>query len=244
MGALFVGWDVGAWNCDRNRESRDALCVLEERDDLPAVVGTPSWGNLRPLLVSHRGAALVDQLLRAAGVEAVPGQEVTIAIDAALGWPRAMLELATAGKIVAVPDKADSNPYLFRAQDRALFQKGLRPLSAVRDMIGSQSTKGIHFLSAAELSRTSVGVWRRDGTVAVETYPAAAGRNTELESLAAKLMNTVVGKAKSHGDAWQKDVRDAVRCALVARLHHREPQRLQSPGTDADAAEGWIWLPA
>ena len=25
---LFIGWDVGGWNCDKNPTSRDALVVL------------------------------------------------------------------------------------------------------------------------------------------------------------------------------------------------------------------------
>lgn len=26
---LLIGWDVGGWNCDRNRLSRDALVVVD-----------------------------------------------------------------------------------------------------------------------------------------------------------------------------------------------------------------------
>lgn len=48
-----------------------------------------------------------------------------------------MIELVTTGVVVEVPPEADKNPDLFRAQDLALFTKGHRPLSMVRDMIGS-----------------------------------------------------------------------------------------------------------
>jgi hypothetical protein len=27
--SFFIGWDVGGWNCDKNRESRDALVILD-----------------------------------------------------------------------------------------------------------------------------------------------------------------------------------------------------------------------
>lgn len=31
---LFIGWDVGAWNCDKNPISRDALVVLDSQRNL------------------------------------------------------------------------------------------------------------------------------------------------------------------------------------------------------------------
>jgi hypothetical protein len=39
-----VGWDVGAWNCDKNPNSRDALVVLDEAGQC---AGKPWRGNLR-----------------------------------------------------------------------------------------------------------------------------------------------------------------------------------------------------
>jgi hypothetical protein len=36
---LFMGWDVGGWNCDRNPASRDALVVLDAERRL---VGKPA----------------------------------------------------------------------------------------------------------------------------------------------------------------------------------------------------------
>ncbi|GAB4215627.1 MAG: hypothetical protein OHK0013_41380 [Sandaracinaceae bacterium] len=100
---LFLGWDVGAWNCDRNRESRDALCALEMGASGPLLVGTPWRGNLRDVLVAHEGSALVDALLRQLNVAADEAQHVTIAIDTLLGWPRRMIELVTAGAVIEVP---------------------------------------------------------------------------------------------------------------------------------------------
>lgn len=26
----FIGWDVGAWDCDKNSNSRDAILILDE----------------------------------------------------------------------------------------------------------------------------------------------------------------------------------------------------------------------
>jgi hypothetical protein len=63
MSDLFLGWDVGAWNCDRNRESRDALCTVELGESGPVVVGKPWRGNVRDLLVTYEGSALIEALL-------------------------------------------------------------------------------------------------------------------------------------------------------------------------------------
>ncbi len=42
--SYFVGWDVGAWNCDKNGTSRDAIVILDEQR---VIVGEPWRGNLR-----------------------------------------------------------------------------------------------------------------------------------------------------------------------------------------------------
>lgn len=245
MSDLFLGWDVGAWNCDRNRESRDAVCALEVGASGPRVVGQPWRGNFRDLLVAHEGSALIDALLRRLDVATDRTRHLTVAIDTPLGWPRRMIELVTTGAVVEVPPEADKNPYLFRAQDLALFTKGHRPLSMVRDMIGSQSTKGIHFLQRARLLPAGTGVWGRDSTVAIETYPAAAVRDVEVARLTSQLLADLIGREnKQRSDAWQADIRDAISCALVALLHRSQPERLEAPDEGADATEGWIWLPA
>lgn len=41
---MFIGWDVGGWNCDKNPTSRDALVVL---DAAGTKIGQPWRGNLR-----------------------------------------------------------------------------------------------------------------------------------------------------------------------------------------------------
>jgi hypothetical protein len=104
---LFVGWDVGAWNCDRNRESRDALCALEVGESGPVVVGKPWRGNIRDLLVAHEGRALVDALLLLLEISVDDRRHVTFAIDTPLGWPRRMIELVTMGLVVDVPPFID-----------------------------------------------------------------------------------------------------------------------------------------
>ncbi|MDH4562290.1 hypothetical protein [Pseudomonas sp. BN411] len=41
---IFIGWDVGGWNCDKNPASRDALVVIDSQRQIQ---GKPWRGNLR-----------------------------------------------------------------------------------------------------------------------------------------------------------------------------------------------------
>ena len=47
-GKIFIGWDVGGWNCDNNPKSRDAMVVLNAERQ---IVGKPWRGNLRLSLI-------------------------------------------------------------------------------------------------------------------------------------------------------------------------------------------------
>lgn len=48
MRHYYIGWDVGAWNGDRNAASRDAIVIL---DAARRVIGTRGRGNLRERMV-------------------------------------------------------------------------------------------------------------------------------------------------------------------------------------------------
>lgn len=243
MDDLFLGWDVGAWNCDRNQKSRDAMCAVAAQGRVPSIVGYPWRGNLRELMASFEGDALIQAMLDLLAIETTAKRHVTIAIDTPLAWPRHMIALVTSGRIAKVPGDADANPYLFRKQELSLFSRGLRPLSTVRDMIGSQSVKGIHFLKRARLVPSEVGVWSHNSTVAIETYPAAV-RDVKVTRLTSKLFAGLHRREKKRrGAAWRADVRDAITCALVAWLHRRNRGRLDPPRVGVDEKEGWIWLP-
>ncbi len=99
MSDLFLGWDVGAWNCDQNRKSRDALCAIEVRESGPLVVGRPWRGNVRDVLVAE-GDALIAALMKLLDVTVDDWHHLTIAIDTPLGWPTRMLDLVRNGSIV------------------------------------------------------------------------------------------------------------------------------------------------
>lgn len=97
---LFLGWDVGAWNCDQNPRSRDALCALEIRGAEPVIVGKVWRDNLRELLCVHEGSALVDAMLKLLDVDPDKQGHLTIAIDTPLAWPKPMIDLVTAASPV------------------------------------------------------------------------------------------------------------------------------------------------
>jgi hypothetical protein len=145
---LRMGWDVRGLHCDRNKNSRDALVLLEATND--GLEALEKWRrNLRDVLVALTGTPLICEMLALRGLRQAGPLDLTIAIDTPLGWPQAMLCLANGGQPTHVPQDDDMNPYTRRATEVNLVQRGYRPLSTVRDMLGSQSTKGIHFLQAA-----------------------------------------------------------------------------------------------
>lgn len=245
---LLIGWDVGGWNCDSNPNSRDALCAIEEKERTPAVVGNWWRGNLRATLVKHKGIDLISSMLELVNVDFKEYSHVTFAIDTPLAWPNAMIELVTNGTTQMVPGNPDNNPYLFRAQERALFSTGCRPLSTVRDMIGSQSTKGIYFLNQAGLKNKSVGVWENEESSisVIETYPAVAVRNAKIKNLTMHLFAGLKQKSSKKGwaAACKTDVSDAITCALVGRYHRVYRGQLNLPPMGTQCDEGWIWLPS
>lgn len=243
---LFVGWDVGGWHCDRNRLSRDALAVLDldDKGD-PRLVGRTWRGSLRSLLGARRGEDLVNAMLGLCEAKAGDGDTVTIAIDAPLGWPAAMLALAGGGPMAQVSEKDGQNPYTRRQTELDLIQQGLAPLSSVRDMIGSQSTKAIHFLRAANLELQPGAVWRSTGAMtvsAMETYPAVALKSPVCRGYHEPLLEEVVRRNPTAG-AGLDDVRDAVACAVVAYLASQHSEAIRQPPLDYPLLEGWIILP-
>lgn len=243
----FIGWDVGAWNCDTG-DSRDALCILTENDRGPQLVGRPWRGNLRDILVAHRGRACLDDVASLCGVSLPPKFRSTIAIDTPLGWPKPMLDLLFKGTTVVVPQEADSNPYLFRATELQLFPAGHRPLSAVRDMIGSQSTKGLHFLRQLGMQQRDPHVWDAefDGATvsAIETYPSPCKNSPSLHADFHTLrVGEPIRTACRNWPNVTADIEDALICSLVARLHGKHDDSLEFPPPTIACEEGWIWLP-
>ncbi|WLD11906.1 hypothetical protein [Planctellipticum variicoloris] len=230
----FVGWDVGGWNCDKNPNSRDALAVLTVNDagDL-SVVGQVARGNIRHDINCLRD--LASLINTRCGTQIRPADEIVLAIDTPLGLPAAIGELL-GGRFFNddIPDDYSRNPYLYRQTEQWLFRRGFSPLSAIKDMIGSQATKGIHLLRKLQLHANQCGIWANDNVTAIETYPTPCRESATLMKCFEALRVAVA----------TQDRIDAVVCALVAYLFVADRNQLVAPVDDPPLSEGWIWIPA
>lgn len=229
---FFIGWDVGGWNCDTNNKSRDAIVILDSK---LTIVGSPWRGNLRECINT---ATTTRDWLKAlfAKSDTEYLEELlpfTMAIDTPLGFSDEFVGLVNQRNYVEPDAISGLNHYLFRHTERHLFQQGLKPLSAVKDMIGSQATKGMHVLAKFAPQIESCGVWTDGaGFRVIETYPAAC-RNTHA------IKTLLQGRKPFAHD----DLNDACVCALVACLFATHRSDLGEPSSDVSQREGWIWIP-
>jgi hypothetical protein len=228
-----IGWDVGGWNCDRNPASRDALVVLGPDGCL---LGQPWRGNLRKVI----NRASDSRVLLAAVAELCQVKEAAlleralIAIDTPLGFSPAFTDLVNRRVPAGEIGDSSQNPYLFRESEFQLFSRGWRPLSPVKDMIGSQATKGIHFLAKFAPEEVETALWS-DGhhLAALESYPSVCRHSPVLQK--ARLPLPPMRHA---------DMEDALWCALLAQLFLKDFSRLLPPTSAVQPGEGWIWVPA
>jgi len=81
------------------------------------------------------------------------------------------------------------NKFVFRETERTV--KGImtrNPLSAVKDQIGSQSTKAIFLLKYLGFSKTGCSHWIDEyGNIAIETYPTPVRNNKSLPKIIGSL---------------------------------------------------------
>jgi hypothetical protein len=229
--SYYMGWDVGGWNCDKNGKSRDALVIFDA--DLK-LVGNPWRGNLRQAInVAVDGADWINRLF--GFCKAVPPSrpQITLAIDTPLGFSDAFTRLVTRLDHAGEIGSSATNPYLFRYTERYLFKHGLRPLSAIKDMIGSQATKGMHVLARFTPKVQRCGVWT-DGAdlTAIEAYPSACKGSATVKDIQQRF------EPLGHDD-----LKDALTCALLAYLFAVRPETLAVPPESVSTSEGWIWVP-
>lgn len=231
--AFFIGWDVGAWNCGRNSKSRDAIVIL---DECLSVVGTPWRGNLRDCIrdANDSTAWLKALFTQCDAVYPAGSPRATMAIDTPLGFSVEFIRLVTGNGCVEPDPVSGRNHYLFRLTERVIFGRGKVPLSAIKDMIGSQATKGMHALAKFAPRLESCGVWT-DGRRfhAIETYPAACHDSA--------IISRLLEAAPSLGNADKDDARI---CAVVAHLFATQRHSLVPPPTNTSSQEGWIWIPS
>lgn len=230
----YIGWDVGGWNCDHNPKSKDAIVILDM--DLK-LMGKPWRGNLRETINSARSTGdWLRFLFKLCGADVPEGNfPCTIGIDTPLGFSEEFVALITQGKAVDEIGDSSSNAYLYRKTERYLFDKGLAPLSSIKDMIGSQSTKGMHVLSKFAPTIESCGEWTDGkGFKAIEAYPSACKKS--------KIIKSLLGRVKM-GWGTHADVNDALVCALVAYLFDNQINELNPAPASVPLGEGWIWVP-
>lgn len=240
---LYVGWDVGGWNCDSNPASRDALVVLDES---LTMVGAPWRGNLRLTLNEASSSRdLLNRLLALCDYTASGCERVVMAIDTPLALPQALLALAR-GEPVDALGRSQENPYLYRQTERWLFARGVTPLSPIKDMIGSQATKGMHFLARFAPHSVRCGQWAsaQGELLAVEGYPSPAKRSAAFAALQEKVRLPEAYVSMLHQPTpKQQDGQDACFCALLAWSLEHAPEHIAWPPAEMPAAEGWIFVP-
>jgi len=241
---LLIGWDVGGWDCDRNSRSRDAVVVL---DAGRRVLGRPWRGNLRRTINDAATAGdWIARLLALCDLEpASPRARAVLAIDAPLGVAKSFLSLLSGASPVDEVPASDSNPYLYRETERFLIAGGHRPLSAVKDMIGSQSTKAMHAVARFTPECTGTGVWAGHGGVrSIEAYPAVARKSGRVQRMLDENFETVRADGTQFLSGFEHaDCVDALLCALVGWLFVHECDSLAWPDDDVPENEGWIWVP-
>jgi hypothetical protein len=247
----YLGWDVGAWNCENNSKSRDAIVILDSNKD---IIGLPWRGNLRKTInESPSTREWIINMFALCGLNIdVPRSQVSIAIDTPLGFSDSLRDLLNGSPVLDEIEYSASNPYLFRATEQFLFSVGLKPLSSIKDMIGSQATKGMHTLARFCDINDTCGVWKyADLITAIEAYPSACKKSHIMDSLLNKYID-LEWFDESEGQIRFKyssgiehdDHKDALICALVAWLFDRSPSSLVFPPGDSSVKEGWIFVPA
>lgn len=230
---FYAGWDVGAWNCEKNSRSRDAIVILDSKNQ---IVGTPwGWKNLRTQINDASNTdEWIEKLFDLCNTS-VPNEpfHLTLAIDTPLGFPdsfrRLVENLEPVGHDIG---SSSTNPYLFRSTELFLFRNEITPLSAIKDMIGSQATKGMHVLSKFAPQTSDCGIWS-DGKqfTVIEAYPSACKGSSTMREL------------RHHPPLGRDDIEDALTCALVAYLFGSDQEKLVMPPTGTSLQEGWIFFP-
>ena len=250
---VYLGWDVGAWHCDKGT-SKDALVLLQDegRDQPPTLCHHPWRGNLRKDYNESSEKPLGDRVLARVGAKAAEWDEVVLAIDTPLGWPEAFHAVLAEKPPDQVGTTKHTNNVLLRRSEQWLAEQGYAPLSAVQDLIGSQSTKGLCFLKQMGLTTHKPGVWRspeghQPGLTAIETYPTPCRSAPLIATMQTKRAKQLHTKLRSMGRRPGKnalsDYNDALTCALMAWAFRRHKGALVKPGPGVPVREGWIWVP-
>lgn len=252
----YLGWDVGAWHCDKNSKSRDANIVLERGSKKP--LGKPYWGNLKNTLLATTDAKhFIQEIFALCKVDQkidFENDQFFLAIDAPLGFPQGVKKLLNSAKFNPFEESEKStvnasieNHLLYRLTEKYIYDnwedndgKKKKPLSLIQDSIGSQATKAMYLLKKLEMGSDTPAVWENGILTIIETYPAINRMHFEDEFKSLDLRNG--------------DIEDAYICAKVAEAFANEDERIVRPEVfiestneerekldDIIKEEGWIW---
>lgn len=256
--ALYIGWDVGGWEGDR-----DGLAVLQwHHHGHLELCGEPKHVRLADRI---KEGLSVDDLLEVADASQ-PWRRVVIGVDAPLGWPAEFVRLVGGGL-------RDSNPYLpggsgeiknrlaYRLTDRVVHDRcGKKPLSGAFDKLGGNATKAITVCQLLHKNAGAVVVPQEEEAeqqrvVICEAYPALWKQHAREE--AAKALEGL------NLPPLGADESDAVLCALTAACYDNQAQELrrglpelwllpkdesaienvEPGGVQLVRQEGWIYFP-
>ena len=221
MPIYYVGWDVGAWHCDKNTNSRDAIAVLDEN-------GKEVNIKRKVVRCELNETSIFSFLNKYFGDSNLFKKEdfFIFAIDAVFCLPIGVQEIP----IHSAPEDYKSNPFLFRLTEQFVKEKtGNQCRSMIQDKIGSQATKIMFFLKHFSFKQKEIGVWKTDDNkaTAIEVYP----------------------KLASNYDPNKKtDKYDAVKCCEIAEKFANERNAFFAPEDclkimrDTIKKEGWIWF--
>lgn len=242
----YIGWDVGGWGCAKNSVSKDAIVLLDSKGSL-----IKAWRGSLSKKIANKAAPIeyLKSVFKIIDPELCSkNPKLYIAIDAILGLPIAFTQLWQENRQMDSDEiNGVLNPYLYRETERTVSDiireedehlskasKRNQPLSLLRDNLGSQATKALHFIHSLGLKKSKCGLfWQYniDGLelFVLETYPSTVRTNNanELETVNA-------------------DVVDALKCAKVAQLFAADrTNNFYSANITPELAkiEGWIWQP-
>lgn len=229
MATYYVGWDVGAWYCDKNAHSRDAIVVLDENK----VIVASRRRVVRRELTKNNIHEFLNEFLKDSfyphNRQFNAKDNFVFAIDAVFSFPYGVTELLAGKNYILDAEawdegKSIQNSLLFRYTERFVSDKERKPLSVIQDSIGSQSTKVIYFLRHFQFEQENVGIWETvNGNIAIETYPSVVGEKGN-------------------------DIDDAKICANLAWRFRHDKSSLYQPDNETKhletiKKEGWIWFP-
>lgn len=221
MATYFVGWDVGAWYCDKNSNSRDAICVYDQNGHEVCTRRQVVRTELQESSVSDFLNAFfrLDKFFHETDY-------FYFAIDAVFAFPLGLQKLQKGNEFLLSPEAWEignsiENNLLFRYTEKFVAEQMKRPLSVIQDSIGSQSTKIMYFLQRFLFKPENTGVWSCVNAKAIETYPSILGQKGT-------------------------DEEDAKLCAMLAKRFVDMRNDLVQPPAEFEEViekEGWIWFP-